>query len=204
MLINDRSGIILMPPNIEFKVVMIGAVAVGKTAIANRLQFQVFESDYEPTIGAGYIPYRTTYKGKDVELQIWDTAGMERDKSLGAIYYRDAQAAVIVYDQTNPESADALESWLESFRATVKTQCYIAIAANKDDLPNKMVPIDKIRSWASEQGFYFFVTSAKSGTGVTEMFEALIEGLMKDKSFETRTSPKLRKTNTNGKKGCCD
>ena len=193
-----------MPPNLEFKVVMLGAVAVGKTALANRLQFQVFEDDYQPTIGAGYIPFRTTYKGKDVELQIWDTAGMERYKSLGSIYYRDAHAAVIVYDQTSIESAESLESWLENFRNTVKTPCYISIAANKDDLPNKIVPIDKYKSWAIEQGFTFFVTSAKSGAGVTELFETLIENIMKDKTFDSKSTPKLRKTSQNNKKCCCD
>ena len=117
-----------MSSTLEFKVVMIGSVAVGKTAIANRLQFKRFDEEYQPTVGAGYIPYRTTYDGKDIELQIWDTAGMERYKSLGSIYYRDAHAAIIVYDQTSMESADSLEKWLESFRSTVKTPCYIAIA----------------------------------------------------------------------------
>ena len=186
---------------LEFKVVMIGAVAVGKTAIANRLQFQMFEVDYQPTIGAGYIPYRTTYEDKDIELQIWDTAGMERYKSLGAIYYRDANAVIIVYDQTSLESADALQGWLNNFRATVKGQCYIAIAANKDDLPNKIVPQEKIKTWCDENGFDFFITSAKSGVGVTEMFQALVKGVMQLSKVET-TNKKKSPTPAD-KSGCC-
>ena len=191
-----------MTTTLEFKVVMIGSVAVGKTAIANRLQFKRFDEEYQPTVGAGYIPYRTTYDGKDIELQIWDTAGMERYKSLGSIYYRDAHAAIIVYDQTSMESADALEMWLDSFRATVKTPCYIAIAANKDDLPRKVVPVEKIRDWASSQGFEFFITSAKDGTGVNEMFNSLVKALIKQGKAESSKVPALRKTQKD-KKGCC-
>ena len=191
-----------MTTTLEFKVVMIGSVAVGKTAIANRLQFKRFDEEYQPTVGAGYIPYRTTYDGKDIELQIWDTAGMERYKSLGSIYYRDAHAAIIVYDQTSMESADALEMWLESFRATVKTPCYIAIAANKDDLPRKVVPVEKIRDWAASQGFEFFITSAKDGTGVNEMFNSLVKSLIKQGKAESSKVPALRKTKKETK-GCC-
>lgn len=165
-------------PDFKFKVCLLGAVAVGKSAIANRLQFQVFEDDYQPTIGAGYIPFCTKIDGKEVELQIWDTAGMERYKSLGSIYYRDASAAIFVYDQTSLQSSDALQTWYSCFKATVKNDCYIAVAANKEDLPNKVVPNDKIKSWCQENGFEFFITSAKTGQGVTEMFNALAKGVM--------------------------
>jgi Ras-related protein Rab-6A len=187
---------------LEFKVVMIGSVAVGKTAIANRLQFNRFDEEYQPTVGAGYIPYRTTYDGKDVELQIWDTAGMERYRSLGSIYYRDANAAVFVYDQTSTESADALEMWLDSFRQVVKTPCYIVVAANKDDLPRKVVSHNKMNSWCEEHGFEMFITSAKDGTGVNELFNTIVKVLFRMRNNGSSKVPKLRKA-TNDKKGCC-
>ena len=185
----------------EFKVVMIGAVAVGKTAIANRLQFQVFEEDYQPTVGAGYIPYKTKCGNEEVELQIWDTAGMEKYKSLGSIYYRDANAAVFVYDQTSQESANALESWLEIFRTAVKTKCVITVAANKDDLPDKKVENDKMKEWASEQGFSFYITSAKTGKGIEEMFQNIVSNLLTKDSARNDTRPQLRPTKKD--KGCC-
>ena len=194
-----------MAPTLEFKIVIIGSVAVGKTAITNRLQYQQFEEDYQPTIGAGYIPYRTTCDGRDVELQIWDTAGMERYKSLGPIYYRDAVAAIIVYDQTDQDSADAITKWLEAFRGTVKTQAFIAIAANKDDLPNKVVNNKEIQQWAEENRFSFFITSAKSGVGVNEMFSTLVREVMKtyQSSNKTPTAPTPNLSSPPEKKGGC-
>jgi small GTP-binding protein len=165
-------------------VVVIGAVAVGKTAITNRLQYSQFEEDYQPTIGAGYVPYRTTFEGKEVELQIWDTAGMERYRSLGPIYYRDSVAAILVYDQTVQESADALPRWLEAFRGTVKGNAVIAVAANKSDL-EVVVPVEPIEKWSQENQFDFFQTSAKTGTGVNELFTAVLTKLMKSQTVET-------------------
>lgn len=172
-------------PVLEFKVVVIGAVAVGKTALTNRLQYSMFDEDYQPTIGAGYCPYRTTHEGHEVELQIWDTAGMERYRSLGPIYYRDAVAAVLVFDQTDKESADSLSKWLTAFKATVKEPAYIAVAANKDDLENKVCDLEGIQRWATDNQFGFFVTSAKTGKGVTELFGTLIQNLVKTRAVET-------------------
>jgi small GTP-binding protein len=163
---------------LELKVVVIGSVAVGKTSITNRLQFAQFEEAYQPTFGAGYVPWRTRCQGRDVELQIWDTAGMERYRSLGPIYYRDALAAIIVYDQGDTDSADALAKWLEAFRNIVKTAAYIAIVGNKDDLEVKAVAPEPIRAWASENHFDFFLTSAKTGAGVEALFTAVADRLM--------------------------
>ena len=187
---------------IEFKVVMIGAVAVGKTAITNWLQFQVFEEDYQPTVGAGYIPYKTTLNGKQIELQIWDTAGMERYRSLGAIYYRDSNAAIIVFDQTSKESADAIEKWLENFRQTISSPCPIFIAGNKDDLPNKQVDLNAIREWCDQQKFSFYVTSAKTGVGIQKMFDDLIKRIASENDLSNQGSIQLRKIDKK-KNGCC-
>ena len=192
-----------MPPTLEFKVVIIGSVAVGKTAITNRLQYEHFEEEYQATIGAGYIPYRTTCDGHNIELQIWDTAGMERYKSLGPIYYRDAVACIIVYDQTSPESEEAVPRWLESFRATVKTPAVIAVAANKDDLAEEH-PVDNMQYWAKENEYLFFRTSAKSGLNISEMFGAVVRDILKMGNVEA-TPQKIDTTvpTTEQKKKCC-
>jgi small GTP-binding protein len=179
----------LMPGSpLEFKVVVIGAVSVGKTSITNRLQYSQFEEEYQPTVGAGYVAHRANYRGQDVELQIWDTAGMERYRSLGPIYYRDALAAIVVYAQDDQQSASALTKWLDAFRATVKGEAYVAIVGNKDDLEEKIVSAEPIRQWAAENGFDFFLTSAKTGVGVTELFEAVIQHLVKDIAMEAKPS----------------
>ena len=104
---------------------------------------------------------------------------MERYKSLGSIYYHDATAAIIVYDQTDQDSDDAVPGWLDSFRATVKTPVYIVIVGNKDDLEKKVVSNEKMEQWAKDNGFEFFLTSAKTGKDVKEMISCPISGQTK-------------------------
>lgn len=196
-------------PILEFKIVIIGSVAVGKTAITNRIQYNEFEEEYQATIGAGYIPYRTTCDGKEVELQIWDTAGMERYKSLGPIYYREAVGAIIVYDQTDQDSANAIKKWLEAFRTTVKTPATIMIVGNKDDLENKVVANDPIQQWAEENNFGFFLTSAKTGKNINELFQDLVRKLVAAQRVEivapskTTDISKGNQNNQSSEAGCC-
>ena len=192
----------------EFKVVIIGSVAVGKTALTNRLNYNQFEEEYQATIGAGYTPYRAKCDGSEVELQIWDTAGMERYKSLGPVYYRDAVAAMIVYDQGDQESANAVEKWLEAFRNTVKTPTTIFIVGNKDDIEEKVVDNDAMMRFAEENGFDFFLTSAKTGKNVVSMFQLLAKKLVDSKNREPkiateRPSLTAHQNNTNSLNNCC-
>jgi GTPase SAR1 family protein len=109
---------------------------------------------------------------------------MERYRSLGPIYYRDAVAAIIVYDQGDQQSADALRKWLGAFRQTVNGQAYIAIAANKDDREEKTVDPEPIRQWATENHFEFFITSAKTGKGIDELFQSLVKHLLVNTSAD--------------------
>jgi small GTP-binding protein len=187
----------------EFKIVIIGAVAVGKTAIAARLHQGIFDEEYQPTIGAGYISHRMTVEGNEVELQIWDTAGMERYRSLGPIYYRDAVAAIIVYAQNDPISAEAVNKWYEAFHGTVPGNAVIAIAANKVDL-ECTVPAEPIELWARENHFEFFRTSATTGLGVNELFTTVVTRLLDSQVVARSQAPLARADESpGGLTSCC-
>jgi small GTP-binding protein len=168
----------------------------------------VFEEEYQSTVGAGYVAHRATCGKQEVELQNWDTAGMERYRSLGPIYYRDAVAAIIVYDQSDQASADSLSKWLAAFRGTVRGSAYIAIVGNKDDLETKTVAPEPIRQWAIENGFQFFLTSAKTGKNVNELFQSVIEHLVQSSTVEVspaKAPQALQATANPGRplQGCC-
>jgi Ras-related protein Rab-5B len=185
----------------EFKIVIIGAVAVGKTALATRLQRSNFDEDYQPTIGAGYFSHRMIVDDREVELQIWDTAGMERYRSLGPIYYRDSVAAIIVYDQNDPTTADGVKTWYEAFRTTVTGNAVVVVAANKADLECK-VPQEPMEGWAHDNGFDFFCTSAKTGIGVLELFTSVVSKLLE---LDGDSAAPRRKTDgsSGGVQSCC-
>ena len=186
----------------EFKIVIIGSPSVGKSAITNRIMYQRFESDYTPTIGAGYVSLDYSIDGKVLDLQIWDTAGMEKYQSLSPVYYRNAKAAIFVYDQTNIESADSISKWFNNFKDVVKNQCYLMLVANKSDLNSKSVSNNYLKDFQELNKMDFIETSAKTGEGINELISLLARGLLKNLKESDQFKENLN-LNLNKKKNCC-
>lgn len=87
------------PNNIlRHKIVFIGDISVGKTSMIYRLLENKFKENYEPSIGVDFCSKSIRYKGKNIKLQIWDSAGQERYKSLIPNYVRGSSIIFIVYD----------------------------------------------------------------------------------------------------------
>ena len=86
------------------KVVLLGDSGVGKSSIVLRFVADNFKADADATIGASYMGKMMQYYDKSIKFNIWDTAGQERYHTLAKMYYRDANAAIMVYDVTNPDS----------------------------------------------------------------------------------------------------
>lgn len=99
------------------KIVIIGEYSVGKTSLCQRFINRV-SGKTEPTIGAAFQVKTVTLpnSSQTVKLEIWDTAGSERYRSLMPMYYRDSSAAMICYDITNAKSFERVASWVEDFR----------------------------------------------------------------------------------------
>ena len=69
-----------------------------------------------------------------VKLQIWDTAGQEKYRSVTPIYFRDAAAAICVFDITSKQTLDNAEGWINDLRNYAPSHIIIALAGNKSDL----------------------------------------------------------------------
>ena len=70
----------------------------------------------------------------DVKLDIWDTAGAERYHSITPMYYRNARAAVVVYDISDAKTFDRAKTWVSDLRERVDLDTVIAFVGNKVDL----------------------------------------------------------------------
>ena len=109
-----------------------------------------------------------------IEMQIWDTAGQEKFRSLGPIYYRNADAAVVVFDTTQQISFKHLDSWIDAFTEVAGTEAVITIAGNKCDIVDENeVTNDMAQKYAEENGYSYFPTSALKGDGIQEMFHSI-------------------------------
>ena len=172
--------------------------------------------DYqESTIGAAFLTQTVCLNDTTVKFEIWDTAGQERYHSLAPMYYRGAQAAIVVYDITNADSFVRAQNWVKELQRQGNPNIVIALAGNKIDLVSKRaVNPEEVQTYADENGLLFMETSAKTAANVNELFVAIDKKLPKSQQPTARASTRIAlsddnsegKNNTKGKKkegGCC-
>lgn len=188
------------------RVVVIGEASVGKTSILNQLIDHSFYEHEQSTVGANYQLFVQEVDGVKIEIQIWDTAGQEKFRSLGPIYFRNSLGAVVVYDVTNRHSFDNLETWINSFQDVAGTNTVVTVVGNKCDMPQAevQIPESEAEKWAEMHGYEAFRTSAKTGAGVKEAFYALARQLLKNRMSKTRGrgSVSIHTTTTPREQGC--
>ncbi len=157
----------------QIKLVLLGDTAVGKTSIVQRFVYGNYNEENPPTIGASFTSkvMEIPNTSETMKLQIWDTAGQEKYKSLASMYYKDATAALLVYDITSQESFENIKFWVKELKDNVGDQLVVAIAANKSDLiEEEMVDMESASQFANEVGAVFKQTSAKENIGIFDIF----------------------------------
>ena len=158
-----------------FKVVLIGDMKVGKTNIVSRYIKNEFNKDSMSTIGVEFGSKELVIEGHNVKVQIWDTAGQEKYKSITNAYYKGAKGAFVVYDITNKNSFDNADNWLNNLRASADKKCSIILIGNKSDLENKReVSLEQGEEKAKNSEIAFMETSALSGDNIDKAFEMMI------------------------------
>ncbi|KAG8219931.1 GTP-binding protein ypt5 [Butyriboletus roseoflavus] len=120
--------------SVQVKLVLLGEAAVGKSSVVLRFVSNEFQPNKEPTIGAAFLTQKCRLEDRVLRYEIWDTAGQERFHSLAPMYYRNAQAAVVVYDVTKASSLEKAKSWVKELQRQANPNIVIALAGNKVDL----------------------------------------------------------------------
>eukprot|EP01083_Nonionella_stella_P075720 205932_1 len=164
----------------KFKVVLLGEGRVGKTSILLRYINGSFSEKQTSTFQASYQEKILNIGNNSVSLAIWDTAGQERFHALAPIYYRDSNAAILVFDITDKTSFQKVQNWIDELRKIVGKDIILFIAANKIDLESKrQVDQSEVHGYASSVGATVMGTSAKNGKGVNEVFLEMTKTLLK-------------------------
>lgn len=166
---------------IENKVVILGHTGVGKTSLVNQYVRGTYQGNTTTTIGAAYTQKFIDLNNYRISLQIWDTAGQERFRSMLPMYYRNAQAAILVYDVTDPTTMEKLPEWVYELQQRGSQDIILTIASNKADLagtsPQSVAP-EVAQAYAKEIGATMFETSAKTGKGIESLFNDLAQKLL--------------------------
>ncbi|KAE8542824.1 hypothetical protein D1P53_000887 [Cryptococcus gattii VGV] len=119
---------------VQVKLVLLGEAAVGKSSLVLRFTSGDFDENTSPTIGAAFLTQKCRLENRIVKFEIWDTAGQERFHSLAPMYYRNAQAAVVVYDITKAASLEKAKAWVKELQRQANANIVIALVGNKLDL----------------------------------------------------------------------
>lgn len=155
------------------KVCFLGNSGVGKTCLLNRKTKDTFDENSLSTMGANYSLVSQMVNGSKVVLDCWDTAGQEKYRSLGRMFYADAHIVILVYDISSKESFEDIKNiWLKEVADNCEEGIMKIICANKFDLyEDEEIKEEDGREFAKQNGAEFCPTSAKSGEGVQKLFE---------------------------------
>lgn len=170
----------------QFKLVLLGESSVGKSSLVLRFVKGQFHEFQESTIGAAFLTQTVQIDDTTVKFEIWDTAGQERYHSLAPMYYRGAQAAIVVYDISNKETFQKAQTWIKELQRQANPNIVIALAGNKLDLANKRaVSYEEAKQYADETSLLFMETSAKTAANVMDIFTSIAKKLPKNESNES-------------------
>ncbi|PIL32548.1 transporter [Ganoderma sinense ZZ0214-1] len=166
----------LVPVNV--KLVLIGNSSVGKSSLLLRFSDQKWH-EASATVGVDFMVHKMDFKGKKVTLSIWDTAGMERFRTVTPSYYRIAQGIILVYDVANRESFDALPKWFAELKTCAPSAAVKIIIGNKvDKEDSREVLTSEGQAFATGMNALFIEASAKTAVGVQEAFRDVVERII--------------------------
>lgn len=188
-----------------YKILVIGDVGTGKTSLIKRLVHGIFNPGYKSTIGVDFAVKTIEYDTENfLHLQLWDIAGQEHFSNMTRIYYRDAHAALIVFDISRESTFHNSLKWKNDLDNKLNfdtNQIPIFLLANKSDLINSS-SLNKfdLDTFCKTHNFTsYFKTSAKDNIGIDEVIKNLVPILISNDHlfFPKSSSPELTLINKN-------
>lgn len=165
----------------EIKLILVGEAGTGKTSLINVSVGMKFNKDIMTTGSSSYVQKAITVNNKKYTVNLWDTIGQEKYRSLTKIFIKDSKIVIFVYDITRKESFDELNFWFNTIEEILGKEPIIGICGNKSDLYLKeAVKEDDAREFAESKGAFFKLTSAKNDpVGFNGFLEELLKEFIK-------------------------
>ena len=165
-----------------YKVILVGDSGVGKTCLLS----MYVKGTYEKTIPTIAVEFCTKeielYDGTKIKVQLWDTAGEERFKSLAMTYYRKAYGILLLFDVTKKSSFMSCKNYLEEVRINSDKRCVIYLVGNKIDLVNEReISKEEAENFAKMEKIKYIETSAIKNVKVCDAFSSLLNDIYKIK-----------------------
>ena len=161
--------------DLVYKILLLGDSEVGKSCFLMRYADNVFVENYITTIGLDYkLKYVQLDSGQVIKVQLWDTAGQDRYRTIAKNYYKGSHGILLLYDVTKSSSFENIREWIKDIREEVYEKAIIFLIGNKIDKKDQIkIKTEEGEKLAEEFNIPFFEASAKSGENVDEIFKAL-------------------------------
>ncbi|XP_072170491.1 ras-related protein Rab-8-like [Diadema setosum] len=187
----------------SYKILLIGGSSVGKTCLLRRYVEGDFPTNSKATLGLDFKIRTMVLDREEMRLQLWDTSGQERFRSMTQAYYRGAAGVVLVYDVTAEDSFSTLSDWLGDVGMYAPENVKVILVGNKCDVEEeRSVSRQAGEEFAKEHGLKHFEASAVTNQNVVEAFEYLARLLMEQekerlKNAETVETVEIQRMNGN-------
>ena len=187
----------------QYKLLLIGEQAVGKSSLMNRYVDNVFEMNIMGTAGLDLKKKIVEIKGEKIKIFIFDTAGQERFRSIAKNQYKKADGIIVIYDVTDRKSFESVNRWLDSIKTEIEGGTESLLIGNKIDLSSERVVSQKEgEDTAKSNNIPFIETSAKESLNVKDAFLKVINSLYQ-RDLNKKNKGKEGKKNKSKNGGCC-
>ena len=207
---NNKDNIDEEEEDLEIKVILVGEIFTGKTSLINSAIGLEFQEKLQSTNSNSILNKTMEIDGKAYTINLWDTIGQEKYRSLTQIFMKDSKIIIFVYDITNRKTFKELDFWFGTTKEVVNDDTVLGVVGNKSDLYlNEEVKEEEGKELADKYGYEFSLTSAKNPKTFCQFLEKLVRIYInqKDKVEEdpTNTSQRIKGEHhkVNKKKSCC-
>ena len=164
-----------------FKLLIIGDSGVGKSSLLMQFSDNLFSDTTAATTGVDIKSCTVDVEGAKIKLQIWDTVGQERFRTITSMHYRGTHGVIFVYDVTNADTFKSIKKWLHEIDQNCDRVSRVLVGNKDDNHEKKVVPLEEAQQFADQIGIPLYETSAKEGKNVEEVFHAIARLVLKQK-----------------------
>ena len=175
-------------------IILVGDSGTGKSNLFSRYFLNEFKVDFISTIGMDKQMKLVKYKNKLYRISISDTAGQERFRALPLKYYQNADGTLLLFDITNQDSFDNINSWMQDLQKNGRGKSHkIYLIGNKIDLPDRKINQDQGYTLAESLGLKYYEMSCKENINVNEVVSRLVVECINNLITETENGFQLNK-----------
>lgn len=194
-----------------FKLVVLGNSGVGKSCVLSRYCKNSYSSESPTTMGIDQLRKRVQYKDTAYDLEIFDTAGQERFRTITTAYYKSSKAFLMVYDIGDAASFTDIYEWIKQIELYSNNKHVRVLIGNKlDNAAAREIPEEQAREFAKENKCHFFEVSAKTGENVEHLFDEVLRELVdlkksrgQQQQGKKQTPATPKKPTTSDEQSCC-